>query len=177
MTVRKVAQVRCSSGMERDLYMGRFEALMHAWPGLQAGDQQRLAEREFPLVVQSSNFRYWRPSDEIPPGGRRFLIGAATYFVADVRLLDALDDVLSTQPESNRDRIDVFNVCDIQTREGLQDYFPGCALFGDVPFVGLWENGSMIEYAWGARGRDLVIRSYPSLNDVTFCDWWPPKGR
>ena len=152
--------------------MGPFEHLMQAWPGRSPGEQQRLAEREFALLVQNGNLRYWRPGNEIPERGTRILIGVGTYFVADMRLLDVLDASLSQQPPAQRGRIDVFSVAEIQGMAGFDQYFPGAVPKGDIPFVGIWEDGVMQQYGWGAEGRDMLIGLYPALKDVNFCDWW-----
>jgi hypothetical protein len=92
-----------------------------------------------------------------------------------MRLLDALDAIISAQPLEQKDRIDVFSIGDISGLSALDQYFPGVVAKGDIPFVGIWENGVMEQYAWGAKGRDMLIGLYPTLRQINFCDWWPPK--
>ena len=62
--------------------------------------------------------------------GRRILIGVASWFLADMRLLDALNDAV--QGQAGNDTVDVFSIQEVyggrDLRDAdhlLQEYLPG----------------------------------------------------
>lgn len=102
------------------LSMGKFEELI-----LEQGhpaEVQENAHRLLPSIMPQSELHLWGLDDSIPQQGMRFLIGIAVWSVYDMRLLDALDQMLSERKRP--ERVDIFNVDDCSTMECLQDYVP-----------------------------------------------------
>ena len=64
----------------------------------------------------------------------------------------------------------VFEVAEMKTPGQFELYFPGRKPVGDVPFIGVWQDGALIRTAWGAAARDVLAGYYPSLKKVRFYD-------
>ena len=146
----------------------RFADLLRPIPGLSPSEQQRLAHEQLREIVNQSSMHYFNLGDEVVNQGIRVLLGVATYCIADMRLLDALNDLHSTV--SPLARIDVFSVQDAEKPEDLERYIPTIGHRFDVPLVGIWNDAMIKESAWGAAARDLLTQYFPSLSRVEFFD-------
>src|SRR4051812_35239453 len=93
--------------------------------------------------------------DPILNGGRRILLGGASYSVADLALLDTLSEALG---EGSGPRLDVFNVFECRSIVDFEKYVPGIGKVLQTPVVGYWEDGLLQEKAWGKAGRDLLTK-------------------
>ena len=133
--------------------------------GLTPGDQQRYVQQQIPKLLEKSPLRHWRLGDPIEMAGRRILIGVVEYSVYDLRLLDALETILKDDSRPGN-RVDVFNIMD--DFDALEGYLPAMGKSWGPPLVGIWENGQLVERAWGAAGRRLLARYYPALENIRF---------
>jgi hypothetical protein len=115
---------------------------------------QENARRQLASILAQSKLHMWRLDDPIPKQGMRLLIGIAVWSVYDMRLLDALDQVLSEMKRP--ERVDIFNVDDCSTMECLQDYVPRVGKIFHTPVVGIWQNGEQVEQGSGAMAREMV---------------------
>jgi hypothetical protein len=105
------------------------------------------------LVERSRKLHLWSPGQPTSQTGQRILIGIATWSGYDLALLDLIEDAF-TAPI----RIDVFDTTVCRTEADLEGYIPGLDSGPQTPFVGLWENGRLVETAAGSSGRQLVAR-------------------
>jgi hypothetical protein len=121
--------------------------------GLPVVEENDRAERRFPVLVEQSRLRLWRPGEPVA-AGRRLLVGAATWSVYDLSLLDVLDDALA-RDEAALGRIDVFDV-DRVGRVGFEDYIPGLGKVVGTPVAGLWIDGILGERDFGRRAITLI---------------------
>lgn len=122
-------------------------------------EQQQRARQEFPLLAEQAGFHLWQPGDSIADQGTRFLIGIETASRYDMILLDALADAM-VDGRIGEDRIDLFDVAEIKSMADFEHYIPGIGDVYQTPVVGYWENGVLQQKAWGAGGRNLLIRHY-----------------
>jgi len=150
----------------------RFEDLLRPDPDLSIGKQQRLAiEQLREMVSQSATMNYFRLGDSIFVKGTRILLGVGGYFLADLRLLDALNDILS-EISFPSIRVDVFEVQDVADLSDFkmsdyEKYIPGIGRF-DIPIVGVWEDGVLAQKAFGAAAREVLTQYFPTLSSVDF---------
>jgi hypothetical protein len=120
------------------------------------GFSQKTLDDRFPSVVSTSAFRLWSPGNPIAAKGKRLLIGVATWSAYDMKLLDAVSEVL--QRASVDLTVDVFNVADCPSPEAFEEYVPGIGRVFQTPVVGLWSEGQLVDKATGRVGRELVAR-------------------
>lgn len=128
-------------------------------PGQREGSlglSQKDLEDRFPSVVSTSPFRLWSPGNPIPAKGKRVLIGVATWSAYDMKLLDAVSQVLQRSPLDLM--VDVFNVADCSSLESFERYMPGIGRVFQTPVVGLWSDGQLVDKATGRSGRELAAR-------------------
>jgi hypothetical protein len=120
------------------------------------GTQQRDAGVKLAELFRESWLHPWKPGDPIENRVPRILLGVASYSVADLALLDMVDEAhghASAWP-----RIDVFDVVECRSMEDFEKYVPGIGKVFQTPVVGLWEEGVLKEKAWGKAGRDLLSK-------------------
>lgn len=120
------------------------------------GPGQKKLDDRFPSAVSTSPFRLWSPGDPIPAGGKRLLIGVATWSAYDMKLLDAVSQALPRLPAGLT--VEVFNVADCSSPEAFDQYVPGIGSVFHTPVVGLWCDGKLVDKATGRAGRELVAR-------------------
>ena len=120
-------------------------------------EQQADARLRFPELVSRSNFRLWRPGDEIPVGGIRLLLGVATYSSSDMSLLDALNERLGVAAD---ERVDVFNMLDCESPADFDNYIPGLKRVFQSPVLGVWDDGVPKEALSGKAAADFLIGRY-----------------
>lgn len=145
--------------------VGQFESLMDLGASAPMAASRRIDE-EFRKQVQSAGFRYWAAGDSVVCHGRRVLLGVALYSPLDLRFLDALSSRVASRRGHVVDRIDVFNLSDVEGQRDLIRYFPGIDLARDPrcpPFVGIWENGKEKGCGCGTSGLRLLDDVYPDL--------------
>jgi hypothetical protein len=131
------------------------------------GEAKRLPPGEQPAYVSSrlcealsgSHLNYWRLEDSVPYTGRRTLIGIAPYALADLELLDSLEQSLSKKAGSD-ERIDVLDVLTCTTMDDFERCLPGVGKVFQTPVVGVWENRVVGQRASGAAARRLIISRY-----------------
>ena len=117
------------------------------------------------LVERSRKLHLWSPGQPTSQTGRRILIGIATWSGYDLALLDLIEDAIHAPI-----RIDVFDTEVCRTPPDLERYIPGLDPGPQTPFVGLWENGQLVEMAAGFPGRQLAARVCSlEWDDVTAC--------
>jgi hypothetical protein len=103
-----------------------------------------------------SGLGVWKPGDAIPESGRRLLVGVALYSADELRVLDVAAEV-ARRPNSAV-RLEVFNTAACRGQEDVNEYIPELAPVYQTPFVGLWQDGLLIEKASGYAGRKLIAR-------------------
>ena len=121
-------------------------------------DVQRRASQELPFVLAKSNLHLWSLGDSIVSNGTRFLIGVATWSLYDLRLLDALDEVLSLGKRA--ERIDVFNLDSCQTQEEISAFVANIGKVIATPVVGVWRDGLQVEQASDYAGRNILVEVF-----------------
>jgi hypothetical protein len=130
------------------------------------GIRQQTLDGRFPAIVSQSPFRLWSPGEPIPQQGDRLLIGVATWSAEDMKLLDALSQVIHRQVPALT--VELFNVADCQSPAAFQRYVPGIGSVFQTPVVGHWSEGVLVEKASGYAGRELVA-SICGLDDSASC--------
>jgi hypothetical protein len=136
-----------------------FSALLDTNRELSPAQQQQQALEKFPSVVDQSHMENWRPGESLPTKGKQILIGVATYSVADLQFLDALEAKLAaegTQYETTY----LFNLAAFPEFRDFETYFPGIGKVYQTPVMGFWEDGVLKEKFWGATARDWLVRHY-----------------
>jgi hypothetical protein len=130
-------------------------------------------DRLFPATVAESRLHLWNPGDPVAHLGTRILIGVATWSGYDMRLLDVIDEALE-KTNGNTPLVEVFNAGSLTSQEAFQDYIPGIGEVVQVPVVGIWHDGRIVERASGYAARDLVARMSGSSSDgvVQDIDAW-----
>jgi hypothetical protein len=106
-------------------------------------------------LLRKSRLHPWHPGDSIPSRGARILLGVDSS-AADPALFDKLNKALgqgSTAP-----RIDIFDVLECRPIVGFEEYVPGIGKVFQAPVVGYWQDGKLVEKAWGKEGRDLLSK-------------------
>jgi hypothetical protein len=134
--------------------MRRFSSLLEPRYEMSVAQQQRDAKEQLAALLQESRFHPWQPGEPIINRGRRILLGVASYSVADLALLDTLNEAL--EQGSIGPRLDVFNVLECRSIHDFEKYVPGLGKPFQTPVVGYWEEGLLKEKAWGKAGRDLL---------------------
>lgn len=146
--------------------MTKFVDLLAGGAVKSPSEQQLCAQECLPIAISSSNLNVWKPGDSFAKQGRRILVGVATYSIADLCLLDALNELLNSNT-LGCDRVDVFNVLDCRTTADFDEYVPTIGTVFQTPVVGVWEGGVLKEKASGAAARNLLYRLYPNLPNET----------
>ena len=136
--------------------MSKFHDLLQTCTDTPVGEQQESARKSFPVVVSKSRFRLWSPGQPISAHGNRLLVGVATYSEPDLALLDLVQEAVDWDKKAPR--IDVFNTLDCKSQQDFEKYIPGIGDVFQTPAVGLWQNGVLMETAWGKPARDLIAR-------------------
>ncbi len=107
-------------------------------------------------LLRKSGLHPWRPGDPIPSLGPRVLLGLDSSSLVDPERLDTLSKALgqiATGP-----RVELFDVMDCRPIIGYEEYVPGIGKVFQVPIVGYWQEGKLVEKAWGKAGRDLAAK-------------------
>lgn len=143
--------------------MNRFLRLNEFIPRRPDGESDFSArELRFSATVAGSRLHMWKPGDPIPRRGTRVLIGAAVWSRYDMRLLDLVDAALG---DAEGPRVDVFNAGILTSQDAIQDYISGIGEVLQMPAVGVWRDGRLVERASGYDGCDLVARMFGSTAD------------
>ncbi len=136
--------------------MTRFSSLLEPRSETSVAQQQRDAGEQLAALLGESRLHPWQPGDPILNRGPRILLGVASYSVADLALLDTLNEALGLG--SGWPRLDVFNVLECRSIQDFEKYVPGIGKVFQTPVVGYWEEGLLKEKAWGKAGRDLLTK-------------------
>ena len=121
--------------------------------GLPLGEEHRRAEQLFPILIERSHLRRWRPGNSIV-AGRRLLGGVATWSLNDLSLLELLDDSVKAGC-SGVDRIDVFNLDQVE-RGNFEGYIPELGKLVGTPVGAVWKDGIVGDKGFGWRATNLV---------------------
>jgi hypothetical protein len=121
-----------------------------------------LSSQQLKDLLSQSSLGLWRVGDAVPKFPSRVLIGVATWFGYDMRLLDELNETRMRHPTPN-ERIEVFDANDVRNQEQFDEYVPGIGKAVGLPVVGIWENGTLTQKASGALALNLLVDRY-SLN-------------
>ena len=136
--------------------MIRFSSLLEPRSEMSVAQQQRDAGEQLAALLLESRLHPWQPGDPILNRGRRILLGVASYSVADLALLDTLNEAHAQG--SIWPGVDVFNVHECQSMQDIEKYVPGIGKVFQTPVVGYWEEGLLKEKASGKAGRDLLAK-------------------
>lgn len=148
--------------------MNKFMGLLAENVRVSPDEQQLYAQDHLPTIVASSNLNMWKPGDPFPQKGRRLLIGIAVYSTVDLCLLDALNEML-TSNGLDSDHFDVFSVLNCRTMSDFDNYVPTIGMVFQTPVVGVWEDGVLMERASGTAARELLCEIYPMLKKIRQC--------
>jgi len=107
-------------------------------------------------VIRDAGFRLkkfvsiTRPNDGV-------VMGIAFYSLPDLQLLDEL---VQASKSGHSYSIDIFDVLDCKSMADFDQLIPGVTPVYQTPVVGIWESGKLIEKAWGATARQLILDKY-----------------
>jgi hypothetical protein len=113
---------------------------------------------EFPNFVARSHLDLWRPGNPIPPLGEFLLLGVSVASRYDLRLLDALDTMVSNDARQI-DRVAVFDWTDLNPYI-LAPHLPNLGTPTAHPLACIWIDGNLWAIKWGYDGRRLVCDRY-----------------
>jgi hypothetical protein len=149
-----------------------FFNLHRARPDLGHVDRQRLAEAQFPSLVEESHMEMWRIGGPLPPPGEQVIwLGVATWSLYDMELLDVFEAKLST--ETLKERIFVFDVDSFDWVD-FEKHLPGIGKIFHPPIVGSWNQGVLEEKLSGARAREWLIQRFGLSGYRGTYDWMKP---
>src|SRR5437773_344288 len=103
--------------------MKRFSSLLEPRSEITVAQQQRDAGERLAGLLRESRLRTWQPGDPVCNRGRRLLLGVASYSMADLALLDTLNE--ADGQGSTWPGLEVFNVLDCQSVPDFEKYVPG----------------------------------------------------
>jgi antitoxin component YwqK of YwqJK toxin-antitoxin module len=118
--------------------------------------QKKRSGKQWADLLRNGRLHPWQPGDPIPSRGPRILLGLDITSAANSALLDKLNKAQgqgSTGP-----RIDIFDVLECRPIQGFEEYVPGIGKVFQAPVVGYWQDGKLMEKAWGKDGRDLFFK-------------------
>lgn len=130
-----------------DLFRQPTRAIDGAFP------EDRRRELLPAVVERSRKLHLWSPGQPTAVVGPRLLIGVATWSGYDLNLLDLIEEATHAPV-----RIDVFDTDACLSQAELDLYIPGVNTGPQTPFVGLWQDGVLVEKQSGHWGRQLVAR-------------------
>lgn len=107
-------------------------------------------------LLRKSRLHPWRPGDPIPSLGPRILLGLDSSSLVDPARLDTLSKSLGQA--SAGFRVDIFDVLECRPIQGYEEHVPGIGKVFQSPVVGYWQDGKLVEKAWGKEGRDLLSK-------------------
>ena len=125
------------------------------------GEEQREAQRRFPGLVETSRLHLWKPGDSIQKRGKRLLIGAATYSLIEMYILDALNELLEREPSL---KIDVFDLSACGSREEIASYIPNAPAKAS-PVLGIWSDGRFVKGLEGGTANKY-LREHLQLDAI-----------
>jgi hypothetical protein len=118
----------------------------------------------FPATVAASRLRLWAPGNPIPDKGTRILLGTATWSGYDMHLLDVIDEALRKM-NGKAPLVEVFNAGILTSQDAFEHYIPGIGEVLQMPVVGVWHDGRLVERASGYAARDLAARMFGFSSD------------
>jgi hypothetical protein len=121
--------------------------------GLPVSEENDRAEQLFPVLIQQSHLHLWNPGDLIF-GGRRLLVGVATWSLYDLSLLDVLEQAV-IEGWCCLDRIDIFKLDRVE-RGDFERYLPGLGKVLGTPVAGHWEDGVLCDNGFGWQAFRLT---------------------
>jgi hypothetical protein len=141
--------------MGLDQALTTFRDLLRPTGNPSPGEAQQRASEQLPMTVAASRMNWWQPGDEVRATGKRVLIGVAVWSGYDLRLLDYVDRALG-DPRFADVTVDVFDCDRVRSPEEFEAYIPGLAPISGTPVVGLWNDGKLMDRAFGYQGRKIV---------------------
>jgi hypothetical protein len=144
--------------------MNHFLELTHDTPRLGPGQfDVANRDRQFPAVVEESNFRLWKPGDPIPARGTWTLFGVAMWSQYDMHLLDVINQALAEQGD-NVPNVEVFNAGILTSTEEFERYIPRLEAH-HTPVLGIWQDGRLVERQFGYHASDRLARMFGTSAD------------
>ena len=126
------------------------------------GQNQRDAENRFPALVKTSRLHLYEPDEEeIPKPGKRFLIGAASYSLIEMYILDALNEWLKS---GQNVAIDVFDLSSCTSTYELAKYLPNVRVPAS-PVVQEWCDGELVKTLVGGSANKY-LKDYFQLDPI-----------
>jgi len=123
-------------------------------------ESQRFAKAHLPEVTALHGMHLWRPGESFLATGDRFLLGFVTWSIYDLQLLDDLAARIR-EGRLPADRLDLFDLDVIRTREDLEPYIPGLgARFFNPPALGIWSDGILQERLDGHKARQRILSMF-----------------
>jgi hypothetical protein len=129
-----------------------FVGLFKRHAKLRVKEPQRQFLGEVLQYAQASGLRVWRPGDSIASQGRRILLGVVPWSRYDMEALDAVGKDLRGA------RVDIFIVDECKSEAEIEEFVPGVGAVFQTPVVGIWDDGQLVDKAWGLEGRQLLAR-------------------
>jgi hypothetical protein len=139
--------------------MSKFTSLLKFTQGQLPAAAQELAHERFPGTVFGSGLRLRRPFEPIPPQGRHFIIGVASYSPPELQLLDDLETSLH-QPGSISNDFEVFDVLDCHEMSDFARFIPGIAEVYRTPVLGIIIDGTLVQQASGLEDVKSALRRF-----------------
>jgi hypothetical protein len=135
--------------------MNRFLDLTHR---RHDPDDPYAADKLLPDCVRNSPFRLWSPGDPIPQRGVFVLLGIATWSGYDTQLLDMLQEAIANR--NGFPPVALFNAGILTSIEAFERYIPGLPPPTQMPVVGVWRDGQLVDRAVGRFACDLVAHMF-----------------
>ena len=142
--------------------MSTFSSLLKHRKGDSPKDAQAKARSEFPKKVVQSKLRLRKPGDPLPPRGRHFIVGIASYSADELGLLDQLEDFLETASPGTTD-LEVFDVLSCGQMSDFEKFIPGIGDVYQTPIIGVISDGKLIDHATGFSDVAQTLRRFKLL--------------
>jgi hypothetical protein len=143
--------------------MSHFSSLLKYRKGRSPADAQRKARQDFPARVSQSRLKQRSPGQSIPGTGRHFILGVATYSVAELELLDNLEDFL-VKAEPGAIDVQVFDVLACKTMGDFAAFIPGIDAVYRTPVIGVISDGKLIDQATGLSDVVTTLHRFHLLS-------------
>jgi hypothetical protein len=115
---------------------------------------KKIPQRQFldEMLQQATalGLRIWRRRDATSARGRRILLGVVPWSLYDMEALDAVCY------DFKGALFEIFIVDECGSQADFEDFVPGVGPVWQTPVVGIWEDGRLVEKAWGFEGRQLL---------------------
>lgn len=142
--------------------MNTFSSLLRFRKGKAPADAQYKARVGFPNRVSQSRMTLRDPARTIPPSGKHFIIGVASYAAGELELLDQLEDAIGSASEAPD--VEAFDVLDCQTPSDFDRFIPGIGAVHRTPVIGVICDGKLVDQATGLAEVANTLRRFNVLH-------------